>query len=111
MEEERKTIAGLSPNTAALMAYLLGWVTGLLFLALEKGNGYVRFHGRNAARWWEHEQAYERYDYTYSQEELQEWVPKIRELDAKAENTFLFANNHWQGQAVHTACSKPHHSG
>ena len=23
---------------------------------------YVRFHGRNAQKWWEHEQAYERYD-------------------------------------------------
>ena len=26
---------------------------------------YVRFHGRNAAKWWEHKEAYERYDYTY----------------------------------------------
>jgi len=64
---------------------------------------YVRFHGRNAAKWWQHEQAYERYDYTYSAEELQEWVPKIKELAAQAEETFAFANNHWQGQAVDTA--------
>ena len=64
---------------------------------------YVRFHGRNAQKWWRHEQAWERYDYTYAQEELQEWVPKIRELDSKAQHTFLFANNHWEGQAVDTA--------
>jgi len=44
MEQERRPVAGLDPNTAALMTYLLGWVTGLLFLALEKGDGYVRFH-------------------------------------------------------------------
>ena len=44
MEEERKSVVGLDPNAAALMTYLLGWVTGLLFLALEKSNGYVRFH-------------------------------------------------------------------
>jgi uncharacterized protein YecE (DUF72 family) len=61
---------------------------------------YVRFHGRNAARWWQHEHAYERYDYTYSREELEEWVPKIRKLDQEAETTFVFANNHFKGQAV-----------
>ncbi len=44
MEEERKAVAGLEPNVAALMSYLLGWVTGLLFLAVEKGDDYVRFH-------------------------------------------------------------------
>ena len=44
MEEERRSIVGLHPNTAALLTYLLGWVTGLLFLAIEKGNDYIRFH-------------------------------------------------------------------
>lgn len=64
--------------------------------------GYVRFHGRNAAKWWQHEHSYERYDYTYSAEELQEWVPKINEIDSRAKITFVFANNHWRGQAVNT---------
>jgi uncharacterized protein YecE (DUF72 family) len=64
---------------------------------------YVRFHGRNAQKWWRHDEAWERYDYSYSPQELQEWVPKIKELDAQSEHTFLFANNHWQGQAVDTA--------
>ncbi len=63
---------------------------------------YVRFHGRNAAKWWQHEYAYERYDYTYSNEELTEWIPKIKQLDNKTEKTFVFANNHWRGQAVNT---------
>ena len=64
--------------------------------------GYVRFHGRNAARWWRHEHAYERYDYTYSPEELSEWLTRIKDLDETAEKTFVFANNHWQAQAVNT---------
>jgi uncharacterized protein YecE (DUF72 family) len=64
---------------------------------------YVRFHGRNAAKWWQHDEAWERYDYQYRTEELQEWVPKIRELDVQSRNTYVFANNHWQGQAVDTA--------
>jgi uncharacterized protein YecE (DUF72 family) len=63
---------------------------------------YVRFHGRNAAKWWQHEEAYERYDYTYSQEELEEWIPKIKGLESHSEKTFIFANNHWKGQSVDT---------
>ena len=64
---------------------------------------YVRFHGRNAKKWWRHTEAWERYDYSYSDQELQEWEPKIRALDGQVQKTFLFANNHWQGQAVGTA--------
>jgi len=63
---------------------------------------YVRFHGRNAAKWWQHEHAYERYDYTYSVEELNEWLPKIEKLCGLAQKTFVFANNHWRAQAVGT---------
>jgi uncharacterized protein YecE (DUF72 family) len=63
---------------------------------------YIRFHGRNAAKWWQHEQAYERYDYTYTEGELLEWIPKIVKLNRQAKKTFVFANNHWQGQSVDT---------
>jgi uncharacterized protein YecE (DUF72 family) len=63
---------------------------------------YVRFHGRNAAKWWQHDHAYERYDYEYSAEELQEWLPRIHRLDSQAANTFVFANNHWQSKSVNT---------
>lgn len=64
---------------------------------------YVRFHGRNAAKWWQHEQAYERYDYTYSREELGEWTPKIEKLNQAAETVFVFANNHFRAQGIDTA--------
>ncbi len=67
------------------------------------GVGYVRFHGRNAKKWWQHEQAYERYDYTYKQEELQEWTPKIEQLNQETQKTFVFANNHYRGQGIDTA--------
>jgi uncharacterized protein YecE (DUF72 family) len=63
----------------------------------------VRFHGRNAKKWWQHKEAWERYDYAYSNEELEEWVPKLRKLEEDTDKTFVFANNHWQGQAVQTA--------
>jgi len=64
---------------------------------------YVRFHGRNAAKWWRHDEAWERYDYAYSDDELREWLPKIRQLDEEAALTLVYMNNHWQGQAVGTA--------
>jgi uncharacterized protein YecE (DUF72 family) len=60
----------------------------------------VRFHGRNAAKWYRHEQTWERYNYTYSLTELQEWVPKLRGLDAAAALTLVYFNNHYIGQAV-----------
>ena len=38
------TDTGIKPNVAALLAYLLGFVTGLIFLLIEKNNKFVRFH-------------------------------------------------------------------
>jgi len=65
--------------------------------------GYVRFHGRNAAKWWRHREAWERYDYLYSEEELKEWVPRIREMDGAAEKTYVLYNNCHAGQAARNA--------
>lgn len=61
---------------------------------------YVRFHGRNASKWWEHEQAYQRYDYLYSKEELKEWAPGIASLAGEATRVFIAFNNHYRGQGV-----------
>src|ERR1700694_2078721 len=35
---------GLAPNVAGALAYLLGPITGIAFLVLEKQNRFVRFH-------------------------------------------------------------------
>jgi uncharacterized protein YecE (DUF72 family) len=64
--------------------------------------GYVRFHGRNSVKWWEHDNTYERYDYSYAEEELTEWIPSIKTINGQSQNTFIFTNNHWRGQAVDT---------
>ncbi|RPJ60102.1 MAG: DUF72 domain-containing protein [Dehalococcoidia bacterium] len=64
--------------------------------------GYIRFHGRNEAKWWKHEYAWERYDYTYKPGELEEWIPRIAQISKSADRTFIFANNHWKSQAVDT---------
>lgn len=39
-----KASAGLKPNVAGLLCYLLLWVTGLEFLLVEKKDKFVRFH-------------------------------------------------------------------
>lgn len=64
---------------------------------------YLRFHGRNAAKWWKHEQAWERYNYLYSRDELEEWVPRIRALAGQAERTMVLFNNCHVGQAATNA--------
>ncbi|MGD8604155.1 MAG: DUF72 domain-containing protein [Anaerolineales bacterium] len=61
---------------------------------------YVRFHGRNAKKWWHHEHAWERYDYTYSDEELSEWIPRLKALEAASVLTLVYANNHYKGQSL-----------
>ncbi|SFI89483.1 DUF72 domain-containing protein [Thermoflavimicrobium dichotomicum] len=66
----------------------------------------VRFHGRNVDGWnntgrpdWRDV----RYAYRYSEEELDEWVPRIRELQKKANQIILLFNNNSQGDAVDSA--------
>jgi uncharacterized protein YecE (DUF72 family) len=55
---------------------------------------YVRFHGRNLGTWNKRGgSAAERFDYLYSDEELEEWVPPLRELAGQSEQAFAFFNN------------------
>ena len=65
--------------------------------------GYIRFHGRNKEQWWQHEQAYQRYDYLYSEQELKEWIPKIKKMVAKTTDQYIFMNNHYRGKATKNA--------
>jgi uncharacterized protein YecE (DUF72 family) len=65
---------------------------------------YVRFHGRNRLAWWDRgRESWERYDYLYSREELEEWTGKVRELASQAKDVYLIFNNHYRGQAVRNA--------
>jgi uncharacterized protein YecE (DUF72 family) len=62
---------------------------------------YVRFHGRNAATWNKRGgSAAERFDYTYSEEELREWVEPLRELSTRSEEAYAFFNNNNQTNGV-----------
>ncbi|MCL0086475.1 DUF4870 domain-containing protein [Thermodesulfovibrionales bacterium] len=38
------TFLGISENIAGLLCYIFGFITGMVFLILEKKNEFVRFH-------------------------------------------------------------------
>ncbi len=55
---------------------------------------FIRWHGRGKRLW---------YSYRYCEEELEGWVPKVREVSSKVKKVYGYANNHPFGHAVETA--------
>ncbi len=51
---------------------------------------YFRWHGRHSQPW---------FDYRYSEKELDEWVPKVREAAEKTKKVYGYFNNHFHGYA------------
>ena len=39
-----KSSTGLDENVAGLLCYVLGWISGLVFILIERENKFVRFH-------------------------------------------------------------------
>jgi len=66
---------------------------------------YFRFHGRNAAKWFGPDSSNEeRYNYLYSERELEPWARKIDEASrAASKGVYAILNNHFRGQAVANA--------
>jgi len=64
---------------------------------------YARLHGRNAAQWWDHEEAEDRYNYLYSPAELAPIAQKAREARALVKKVYLYLNNHFSAQSVANA--------
>ena len=52
---------------------------------------YVRWHGHGSPVW---------YDYAYSAEEIDAWVPRVRALAERAGTVYGFFNNHFRGDAA-----------
>jgi len=63
---------------------------------------YIRLHGRNYQKWWEHREPWERYDYFYPPGEIQRLAGKLKFLAAEnpAAKFYVLFNNHARGQAV-----------
>jgi uncharacterized protein YecE (DUF72 family) len=64
---------------------------------------YMRLHGRNAAAWWDHDAAEDRYDYLYSADELRPFADTARQAAASGRRVLLYLNNHFSAKAVANA--------
>ena len=73
------------------------------FLPNVEGFYYLRLHGRNAKQWWTHEKSADRYDYLYSQEELDPFVEIAGAVKALVKKMYLYTNNHFEGKAAANA--------
>ncbi len=63
--------------------------------------GYFRFHGRNPN--WFNVPTSVRYDYLYSEGELKEFIPDIKDISQKTGKTLIFFNNCHAGSAAKNA--------
>ena len=70
-------------------------------------HAYMRFHGRNYDIWYkgdkEDDHRLDRYDYLYKKEQLEAWVPRIKEADLKAAKVRVYFNNHARSKSVRNA--------
>jgi uncharacterized membrane protein len=48
MQEKERSSTGLDENVAGFFCYLLGFITGIVFLAVEKESRFVKFHARQS---------------------------------------------------------------
>jgi uncharacterized protein YecE (DUF72 family) len=52
--------------------------------------GYIRWHGHNEQLW---------YNYRYTDQQLREWIPKVKEVAKNTKKSFGIFNNHFHGYA------------
>ena len=72
--------------------------------ATAKDLALVRFHGRDPEVWAKKNvSASERFRYEYSEQELKEWVPSIREISEQVRETHVLMNNCYRDFAVNNA--------
>lgn len=62
---------------------------------------YVRFYGHNYDIWYKSEKEddhrLDRYDYLYKKEQLEPWVPRIKDAELKAAKPLSFLQRHASG--------------
>ena len=72
---------------------------------------YFRFHGRNAAQWWDHDHRDDRYNYLYSAAELRPYADAARGLSKREKKVLMYFNNHFSAKAVANASVLKHDLG
>jgi uncharacterized membrane protein len=48
MEERERSSTGLEENVAGFFCYLLGFITGIVFMVVEKKSHFVKFHAKQS---------------------------------------------------------------
>ena len=70
-------------------------------LCTEGKHGYLRLHGRNAAKWFAKDAGRDEvYNYFYSQHELTEIKKRIEQLAEAFQSLTVIANNHYRRQEL-----------
>ena len=64
---------------------------------------YLRLHGRNAKEWWDHAESEDRYNYFYTEEQLEPIAEQVRNVRAMVRKAYLFLNNHHSAQSIANA--------
>jgi uncharacterized protein YecE (DUF72 family) len=60
---------------------------------------YVRLHGRNYEQWFDSDNRNDRYNYLYSEKELEGWKGRIDNVAERAQTTYVITNNHFESKA------------
>ena len=47
-EQKQKSSTGLDENVAGFLCYLFGFITGIVFLVVEKESPFVKFHAKQS---------------------------------------------------------------
>jgi len=63
---------------------------------------YIRLHGRNKEAWWGDDD-HARYDYLYSDREIEAWADRIKRITEQAKRILVYFNNHPLGKAARNA--------
>ena len=69
---------------------------------------YMRLHGRNAAQWWQHDRAEDRYNYLYTASELKPFAETTQAASRLVKKLYLYLNNHFAAKAVVNAAVLKH---
>jgi uncharacterized protein YecE (DUF72 family) len=73
--------------------------------------GYIRLHGRRYDSWFSDDPAMppsERYNYLYTERELEPWAARIKHVSEGGESTFVITNNHFEGKGIVNALQLIH---
>jgi uncharacterized protein YecE (DUF72 family) len=99
-----RLIEGLKERSAALVGLDMPELKGMppTTDVVTSPLAYFRLHGRNRETWWGSDGA-ARYDYLYSDSELESTAQRIRQIVIKADRLIVYFNNHRRGQAVRNA--------